>query len=95
MPATAPIVFPAWRTVWMTLDGIPPLLEHADRLLRRRARGNHLLPKLNIESTERFGIAIEALRRWTDGEPPADVSVRPKIAHKIYAAIAPALVDRI
>jgi hypothetical protein len=76
-----PIVFPAWRTVWMTLDGIPPLLERADRLLRRRARGNHLLPKLDIESAERFGIAIEALRRWTDGQTNRKISDKPPIQY--------------
>jgi hypothetical protein len=75
----------------MTLDGIPSLLENTDGLLRRRARGNRLLPKLNVGPSERFGVGFEALRRWTDGTPPADVSARPVIARKIYEAIAPVL----
>lgn len=84
-------VFPTWRTAWSALDGIAPLLANADALLRRRARGNHLLPKFDVTLNVDLGLELEALRRWTDGEPPADVSVRPLIAKKIYAATAPAL----
>ena len=88
---TTATVFPTWRTAWSALDGIGPLLANADALLRRRGRGNHLLPKFDVTLNVDLGLELEALRRWTDGEPPADVSVRPLIAKKIYAATAPAL----
>jgi hypothetical protein len=90
---TTPTAFPTWRTAWMALDGIAPLLANVDALLRRRARGNHLLPKWDVTLTAelRAGLELEELRRWTDGEPPADVSRRPLIATSLYAAVAPAL----
>jgi hypothetical protein len=70
-----------------------PLLDNADALLRRRARGNHLLPKRDVTLTAelRSGLELKALRRWTYGEPPADLSKRPWIATKIYEALSPAL----
>jgi hypothetical protein len=87
-----PTAFPTWRTSWTALDGTPPLLANADALLRRRARGNHLLPKWDVTLTAelRASLELEALRRWTDGEPP-DVSKRPWIATRIYEVLAPAL----
>jgi hypothetical protein len=69
------------------------LLAKADALMRRRARGNRLLPKWDAESTVklRVGIELEALRRWTDGEPPENVSNRPLVATRIYGGLAPTL----
>jgi hypothetical protein len=90
---TTPAAFPTWRTAWMALEGIPPLLTNVDALLRRRARGNHLVPKWDVKLTAelRARLELEELRRWTDGEPPADVSRRPLIATRIYEAVALAL----
>ena len=31
---TTPTAFPTWRTAWMALDGVQPLLAKADALLR-------------------------------------------------------------
>lgn len=88
---TATVAFPTWRAAWATLDGTPPLLAKVDILLHRRVRGNHLLPTLDAASTSRLSVGIEALRRWTDGQPPAELSARPSIARNLYSAIAPAL----
>lgn len=88
---TRPIAFPTWRTAWNALDGIPALLANADALMRRRARGNQLLLKPVDMSSAELRIAIEGLRRWTDGEPPAEVSKRPLIATRLYKVLGPAL----
>ncbi len=93
MAVTTSTAFPTWRAAWMALDGIPTLLSKADALLRRRARGNRLLPKWNVTLTAELAgsIELEALRRWTDGMPPPDISKRPLIATKLYEALAPAM----
>jgi len=75
----------------MALDDIRPLLADADAQLRRRLRGNRLMPKRVVTSTKELSISLEGIRRWTDGEPPADVSMRPLIAARICEAVAPAL----
>jgi hypothetical protein len=53
---------------------------------------DRLLPKCDAALTKRLsGVGVEALRRWTDGNPLADISVRPSIAKNLYEALAPAL----
>ena len=88
---TTPVAFASWRTTWAKLDGISPLLAIADERLRRRAKGNHRLPNLDSAIKGTSGIAMEALRRWTDGKLPTSLSDRPLIVRKISTGITPAL----
>ena len=46
---------------------------------------------MNGTLTAEQSLALEAIRPWTDGEPPADISAHPLIATRLYAAVAPAL----
>jgi hypothetical protein len=90
---SAPLAFPTWRDLWASLDGMPELLAAADAALRRRMAGNQRMPQWT--ATERDGatlaIAARALRAWAEGEPPQDVTARPRLIRRIHDAVTPAL----
>ena len=88
-----PLVFPTWRDLWVSLDGVPELLTEADAALRRRTAGNHRMPQWTItgENGDAVAPAVHALKAWAGGEPPLDISARPQIIRQIYALVGPAL----
>jgi hypothetical protein len=88
-----PPVFPTWRDLWASLDGIPELLTATDAALRRRAAGNHRIPRWTIakEDGKDFAIAVKALEAWAGGKPPQDRSKRPQMIRGIQSLVGPAL----
>jgi hypothetical protein len=81
-------VFPTWRELWFHLEGIPDLLTQVDKILTRRSDDSQQMPEA---AEDVLHPAVQALRLWANGQPPADVGKHPKILRLIHAAVAPAL----
>lgn len=86
-------VFPTWRAEWNRIDGVAPLLDAADAALKRRSRGNHLMPKPVPLTTDSLGITLAEVQRWAKGEAPSDGAARVAAAAHHYAALEPLLVS--
>jgi hypothetical protein len=85
-------VFPTWRDVWVSLDGVPELLAAADAALRRRMTGNQRLLGVSISCDG--GILTQAIRdsrSWAENGPAHDSAARPVIAGRIYSVLDPLL----
>jgi hypothetical protein len=88
----APVAFPTWRVHWARLEGIEALLAEADRLLARRASGNHCIPAIVKERfANQVAMATRVMRAWAEGELPEDVADRPDLVRRIHRAIHPVL----